>query len=81
MVSVGGCGGMTMPCGFGLVFGPFFSKEWCLAGTGGGCWLLDEGETGGGVAGGGGLVEELRSFRLKEVDRRTLDWASFTESL
>lgn len=40
-----------------------------------------EEEMGEGTAGGGGLVEELRSLRLKEVDRRTLDWASFKESL
>lgn len=68
-----------MPCGLGLVFGPFFSREWCLAETGGGCWLLEE-DTGGGAA-GGELEEELKSLRLKEVDRRTLVWASFKESL
>lgn len=37
--------------------------------------------TEGGAAGGGGLIEELRSRRLKEVDRRTFDWASFKVSL
>lgn len=40
-----------------------------------------EEETKVGAAGGGGLAEELRSLRLKEVDRRTLDWASFKVSL
>lgn len=31
----GDCGAMMMPCGLGMVFGPFFSREWYLAGTGG----------------------------------------------
>lgn len=80
MTGGGDCGVMRMPCGLGMVFGPFFSRECCLVGPDGGWWLLDK-DTGGGAAGGGGLIEELRSLRLNEVDRRTLDWASFKESL
>lgn len=76
----GDCGVMRIPCGLGMVFGPFFSWDCCLAGTDG-CWGLLEEETGGEAVGDGGLIEELRSLRLKEVDRRTLDWASFKESL
>lgn len=76
----GNCGVMKNPCGLGIVFGPFFSWDWGLAGMDGGWWLLEE-ERKGGAAGGGGLMEELRSLRLKEVDRRTLVWASFKESL
>lgn len=71
---------MTMPRGFGMVVGPFFSSEWYLGGTGGGCWLPGE-ETEGGAGAGWALPDEVRSLRLKEVDRRTLDWASFKESL
>lgn len=71
------CGVMTMPCGLGIVLGPFFILEWYLAGIGGG-WWLDE-ETVGATE-GGGLTDET-SCLLREVDRRTLDCASFKDSL
>lgn len=76
----GDCGMIKMPCGLGLVFGPFFSREWILTGTDGGCWLLRD-EAKGAATEGGGLTEELRSLLMKEVDRRTLGWASFKEFL
>lgn len=66
------CGGMKTPCGLGRVLGPLLSWDWCLPGTDERWWLE---ETPGGTA------EELRSLLLKDVERRTLDWASFNESL
>ena len=80
------CGVMTpTPVGLGMVLGPFFSWDGCLGetaggGGGGGCWPLEE-EPMGGAIGGGELVLELRSLRLKEVDINTLDCASFKVSL
>ena len=38
-------------------------------------------EAKGAATEGGGLTEELRSLLMKEVDRRTLGWASFKEFL
>lgn len=68
------------PCGLGMVFGPFFSRGWYLAEEKEACWLLEEG-AGENAAGGGWMTDELSSLRLKEVERRTLGWASFKESL
>lgn len=71
---------MITPCGLGMVLGPFFSRECCLIGTDECCWLLVE-DNGGETPDGGGLVDELTFLCRREVDRRTLDWASFKESL
>jgi len=63
-----------------MVFGPLFSRDRYRAEPAGVWRSLEEVKREGG-AGAEGLMEEPRSLLLKEVDRRTLDWASFTESL
>lgn len=66
-------GGRKTPWGLGRVLGPFLSWGGGLPGAEGSRWV-EEGSWAGG------LGEELSSLLLKEVERRTLDWASFSES-